>query len=241
VAESKARVTAAVAAGDRWAGDDGTTYPVELGQTWKVGPHLFVASDFMNSDELDKAIDRVDAPPTLVYSDPPWGQGLVNSFRTKAGLPHAAYRWEELYRRIADLGQSRGLPVFLEGSVILSRDGSKILSTMKHRSKQVNHYWPIEYANHAAAGLYYASDRPYPPELDAVLPGAHDRHTPAMVMAAYGPTGVVIEPCCGLGGTPYNAHLSGWGSINSELNVYRMSSALARLAKATGQEPERLS
>jgi hypothetical protein len=219
-----------------WArGDEGEAFPVKAGTVWQVGNHTLSCSDLMATQLFDGLVES--AGPTLVYCDPPWGQGLVNSFRTKAGLGPATYRWEQLYRRIANLGHSRFLPVWLEGSKIESRDGQKIFASMRGPAPRWDHYWPIEYASHSPAGLYYSGPGQYPEVLTDQLTGKHDRDTPALVMAAYAPTGVVVEPCCGLGGTPLNAERIGWASVCNEINPFRMSSSLVQLAKATGRDP----
>jgi len=223
---------------DHWAGRDGTTYQVEAGQVWAVGErHVFVCSDLMNSTLYDEQIAVGLTQPAIIYCDPPWGQGLVNQFRAKAGLPKANYRWEALYRRIADLGHARGLPVWLEGSVLESNDGKRIFGTMRPLEGQRNHYWQIEYGSHSPCGLYYSSTVPHPESLTPVLTGVHDQKTPGIVMAAYGSTGVVLEPCCGLGGTPVNAERAGWGSLCNEINPYRMSTAMSRVAQLSGSSP----
>lgn len=236
------QLTPDVQAGNRWAaGAEGEAFPVKDNQVWRVGDkHVLVCSDLMSSQLLDQWVNR--HPPTLLYCDPPWGQGLVNSFRTKAGLGKADYRWEQLYRRIATFGHARGIPVWLEGSAKEHRDGPVIPRTMAHpQTSQFDDYFPILYSNKSPAGLYYAADKPMPASLHTgTLAGQHDRKTPGIVMAGYGANGCVLDPSVGLGGTPVNAEKVGWSSLSNEMNPNRMSAALFRLGKLTKITPERI-
>lgn len=209
-------------------GKQGTRFPVAEEQVWKVGSHTFVCSDLMTSSLYFDVL--ADSPPTLVYCDPPWGNSLLNGFRTKAGKPKATYDWTLLYRRIAALATQYAVDCWLEGSKPSSRDGSQILPTMLnvHTAQ-----WEITYgsANHPA-GLYFSGAVPYPPSLTDALTGVNDIDTPRLVMQAYPPGGTVADPCSGRGNTSRQAHAAGWSSVLNEMNVNRMSAALARAEDA---------
>lgn len=222
-------------------GEEGQAFPVEPGQLWRCGNHLFYCSDLMASDGFDK-IAAVSAPGVL-YCDPPWGQSLLNGFRTKAGLGRAEHRWEDLYRRIADMGHSRDIPVWIEGSKPTSRDGLKIPATIKNlrRSTVYSASWEVTYYGKHVSGLYYASESPVPIHLNFSLTGMDDDHTPGEVMRHYGSTGVVMDPCAGRGQTSRQAELNGWHSVNNELNPPRVSAALTRMSVLISEQPERLS
>lgn len=219
-------------------GEAGERYPVEPEDIWRVGRHWIGCSDLMDSSLLDTMVAEYGI--TLLYCDPPWGQALVNGFRTKAGLGKASYRWEELYHRIAELGHSRRVPVWIEGSKQESRDGQKIPDTIAHReTREFDAYFPTTYYGRAPSGLYYAGTVPHPVDLDGVLEGMDDAHTPGTVMTAYEP-GIVVDPCLGLGGTAVAAERAGWASVCNEMSTYRTSGALAALAELVGEEPMKL-
>lgn len=216
----------------KWTyGEEGTAFPVRVGEVWRCAGHTFVCSDLMESRLLDTMLNG----PTIVYTDPPWGQALLNGFRTKAGLGKADYRWEALYERISTLAPD--VPLWIEGSKAEHRDGQKIPSTLTGR--KVHEYYEVKYYGKNPSGLYYGHSTPPPAHLKAALWGEDDDDTPGIVMAAYGRTGLVVDPCAGRGQTSRQAQNVGWVSVNNELNPNRVSAALSRMQKMTGEEPER--
>lgn len=220
-------------------GEAGEKYPVQFGDLWAVGDHWFMCSDLMDSRIFDETALELRTP-TLLYCDPPWGQALVNGFRTKAGLGKATYRWEELYARIAQIGHSRGIPVWMEGSKSESRDGQKIPGVIAHpRERGYPGYFGTTYFKTHPSGLYYAGTVPHPASLDGILEGVDDEETPGVVMSAYEP-GTVVDPCAGMGLTSRHAWKHGWGSVNNELSPFRMSAALDNLVMMTGLEAVRI-
>jgi hypothetical protein len=217
-------------------GVEGKAFPVQPGEVWSVGDHLFVCSDLMESEQFDQVLKGVT--PTILYSDPPWGQALLNGFRTKAGMEKASYSWNVLYREIAEIAIARGIPLWLEGSKPSSKDGAQIPETMGEYPHRWG--WEITYANKLPCGLFYAGREPVPPQLRSALLGMHDDHTPGTVMQAYGASGLVIDTCGGRGLTSREAHRVGWVSILNEMNPYRVSSSLYRAEKAGMGSPGRV-
>jgi hypothetical protein len=226
-------------------GKMGTAYPVARGQIWRVGNHLFVCSDLMESSLFEQQL--VDVKVGILYCDPPWGAALLNGFRTKAGLDKATHTWQELYRKIADFGHSRNAPVFLEGSVNTNRDGVKIPETMRI-TPGFEHYWEIKYYKKHPSGLFYSGGQPVIPSLvgpNNPLEHVDDDEVPSIIMDHYQRTyplisKVVIDPTTGMGATPLEAQRVGWSSINNELNPNRISVSLSRLVKMTGLPAERV-
>jgi len=219
-------------------GKEGTAFETAIGQVWEVGNHAFVCSDFMASSLFFDVLATKE--PTLVYSDPPWGQALVNGFRTKAGAEKATYTWQDLYSVIADIGRSRGIPIYLEGSKPDSRDGYQIPGTMEYPS---GHQWGwfVTYGKkNAPSGLYYSGLEPVPSALMSSLTDVNDIHLPQKVMEQY-PVGTVVDPCGGRGNTSRCAERLGWSSISNEMNVHRLSAALARFRNEFGIEPRLVS
>lgn len=222
-------------------GEDGERYPVEPGQIWRVGHHWFVCSDLMEPGQtFRKALTSGVLPePTLVYSDPPWGQGLANGFRTKAGLGRADYLWTDLYRECADFAEQFDVPLWVESSVASSAIGKavpEVISVLEHGTKTHRGYWGISYFGGNPSGLYYAYRSPAPA---VELEGLAGFKVVAKVLSAYRP-GVVLDPCSGLGGVPLEAQKAGWASVSNELAPHRVSKALSRVSLASGHEPERI-
>jgi hypothetical protein len=203
----------------RWDyGDEGRRFPVEPRDVWTVGAHWFACGDILDLDPI------LDSPVTLVYTDPPWQQGNVNSFRTKAGLPKAEHSWLDLYRRIVELAGDA--PCWIEGGV---RQAEQVQVVLPGPSTAM---FEITYYRKHPCVLHYSG--PVPPPVDPT--GVDDEHTPAHVLAAYEP-GLVLDLCAGRGLTARAAYKQGWDSFNVELGPHRVSAALARLSKATLTQP----
>lgn len=223
----------------KWTyGKEGERFDVQPGQVWQVTRrHIFVCSDLMESTLLDDWCEH--EKPTLMYTDPPWGQALVNGFRTKAGLQRATYTWQDLYRRVASIAHHYNIPIWAEASSEKHPDGPEVPFTLAAESHPYRDYVEIVYSRTKPCGLYYAGGSPASLELLDRLRGVSDWETPGIVMSAYD-AGVVIDPCAGRGMTSRQAEQEGWHSISNELNTNRMSAALSRMSEMVGTMPERI-
>jgi hypothetical protein len=199
-------------------GAEGRAYRVLPGTSWMCGRHLFTCVSAFEVTTLGAI--------TLVYSDPPWNQGNVNSFRTKAGLGRAEHTWLDLYSHARALAGVA--PCFLEGGV---RQAPEVQAMLAGRVpfRHVIRQWPITYYRRQRAVLHYTG--PDPGALDPS--GLDDDDTPVYVLARF-PAGTVGDPCAGRGLTSRAAEAAGWASVNTELHPARVSAALARLRAMTG-------
>jgi len=215
---------------------------VKTGEVWRCGGHAYMCSDLMEADPTGNRSHLADGSfpgwprPTLVYTDPPWGQALANGFRTKAGLDRAGYDWTDIYRSISTAAFLLGIPAWFEGPEASTRDGLKVPAAIMdgpgHRL-----YRRISYFGGNPSGLYYASPAIAPPRLELV--STEGFAVVRQVLECY-PPGVLLDPCSGLGGIPLVGERLGWMSVSNELNPARMGRALARMADATGATPERI-
>jgi hypothetical protein len=209
----------------------GRRYPVQTGQTWRVGRHLFVCGSMF----------ALPTPrPSLVYADPPWDQGLYKTFHTHAGLAEPSRPWTDLYRRIVFLAS--GAPCFIEGSTAQEPEVASILDGID--GAECYAAWPVRSQFRRWCVLHYSG-----PPLPAGLPdlaGLRDDETVAAILAAWPLTtgvplaqagGLVLDPCCGLGITSRAAERHGWRSVNYELHPQRMSRAMAQLPAAAELVP----
>lgn len=217
-------------------GKEGNAYPVKPGQVWKTGEHVFVCSDLLASKQLVSVIDQLEITPTLIYTDPPWNQSNVSSFRTKAGLSRTEDSYLDLYKMIGLLAQRYRVPVFAEGGTRQVKAVQSVLPGA-HRATA-----PITYYRKHPAVLHYAGDEPISSYLQGRLNSKDDDHTPGIVLGLthQGHFGVVLDPCAGRGLTARTAEKTGWTSITNELSPWRMSVAMHRLHKASGLTPERV-
>ena len=224
---------------ERWKyeGAGGRSYPVEPGQVWEVlsqgrtRSHIYACLDFM-SDEGTVRVEELlrQYPPTLLYCDPPWGQGLVNGFRTKAGLDKADYRWEDLYRRVIGY-VGREVPIWLESG---RREREQVLEILKGYDNVT--VFPATYYKRNPSLIYYAGE--VPPVVD--VSGMDDGDTPGVVMSRM-PHGRVFDPCAGLGGTAVHAARQGWSSLSIEMSPFRQSAGLFQLSGELGTVPTLIS
>lgn len=58
------------------------SYPIKPGEVWESQSGDKVMVGDLTKDNVKNLCESVD----LVYVDPPWGQGLLSGFRTKAGI-----------------------------------------------------------------------------------------------------------------------------------------------------------
>lgn len=221
----------------KWTyGKEGAAHPVEWGQVWRCGRHTFVCSDLMASD-LYRDVVANGERPSLVYSDPPWGQGLANGFRTKAGLDRATYSYIDIYARIAELAREYSVPMYLECGF---RERAAVGQAMAATDPQTQDIFDITYnLDGTPCVLHYAGPVPCPvprSEID----GIDDAFTPKIAMSFHDTSGLVLDPCGGIGYTATNAEEAGWSSLLNELHPNRVSVALERVRKMTGEKPERL-
>jgi hypothetical protein len=212
----------------------GLNYPVERGDIWQVGEHVYACLDFMSTDGHQRVQELLAVyPPTLLYADPPWNQGNVNAFRTKAGLARADYHWVGLYRRVVDYVPAH-LPVWLESG---QRERPRVLSDVLHRHHNVTVYdVTYNFSKPLPSLVYYAGPDPSPVDVT----GMEDLKIPGKVLTAY-PVGRVFDPCAGLGGTAKWAARLGWASLNIELSPHRVSAGLSAIAAILHAQPERIS
>jgi hypothetical protein len=218
---------------DAQHGDRARQFPVQVGDVWQIGDHIFCCSDLMDSFTFETLLEHY--PPAVVYTDPPWGQGLANTFRTKAGLAHATYSWKDIYHRVAQLGHRYDAPVWVEGSEISREFGAPVPSLISRPDGPTQRrYWTISYMGGKAAGLFYAGAVP-PPELTDLLPGFKGVR---QVLSYY--SGRVMDACSGLGGIALEAAKLGLPSINNELNPWRMSVALSQMSELLRKDPVKL-
>lgn len=210
-------------------GEEGRRYKVIPDSVWNVGNHVYVCSDIMESSVFDEVESG-----TLVYSDPPWGQGLANTFRTTAGFERATYDWKDIYRRVAGFAERQHIPLYVEGSSIDTKFGTPIPHLISRQEKTHRNYWDVTYFGGSRSGVFYSGLNPSPEEMD--LTGQKDFEMVTTVLEHY-PVGTVIDPCSGLGGIPLEAEKSGWSSFSNELSPFRMSRAMCRMEKLTGYKP----
>lgn len=219
---------------DDWKyGDAGDRIPVTLGTLWAAGPHLFACGDLTNPDHytalLNPARTAIQIP--LVYVDPPWNQGLMTGFRTKAQAPVSDLTFTEfIYTLLEPLSTLDPLPtILMEGSAVPKAMEAVSEAVASIPGLGVHHIWTITYYGDKPGLLYQLSG--------AIRPGANfhdmdDALTPAIAIEHYTePGNFVLDPCIGRGLTALAAQSLSRRCIGMELNPRRLAVTLDRLHK----------
>lgn len=219
-------------------GVEGRTYRVTPGSLWEVRGrqgtrHLFICGDLMASNMLENVVSIQEVTPTLTYCDPPWNQSNINAFRTKAALDKADHSYLDLYRRVIALAARYRTPLYLEGG---RREAAKVRDLLGGGPSRTT--WDITYYGKKPCVLHYSG--PTLPAGHPDLNGMDDEYTLGAILKSYAEPGTALDPCGGRGLVARHAESRGWSSVLHELNQYRVSAALSRLAAQTGHEPRRI-
>ncbi len=203
-------------------GDSWERYPIELGESWGL------------PDGSRVAVHNIYNPlPTwmradLLFVDPPWNLGNLNSFYTKAERVDYREDFDEfadiLFERITDIGP---VTAYIEiGNQAINDWQERLAILFPH----VQH-WPV---------LYY---RKHPTNL---LRGSHLAPTPLdftgidearciSILAEQENYTTIADPCMGQGLVGLAAYKSGHQFVGTELNKRRLAVLLDKLAKAGAQ------
>src|SRR5665811_2154350 len=65
-------------------GEAGDQYPLDFGDVVQIGPHIVACGD-LEKGQGEQCVEMVGRSD-IAYVDPPWNQGNISSFRTKAGV-----------------------------------------------------------------------------------------------------------------------------------------------------------
>lgn len=235
-----ARVTTVHGGKEVWKyGDAGDRYPVMEGDIWQVGEHIVACGD--NSRGASGELMDLYGAPDFIYSDPPWNQGNVNSFRTKAGLTHDTSGFASfLVPYTAAVTRSRG------GAMI--EMGVKELPTLdaamaSHGWQQVK-VWQIVYFGKkpCVMACYAPAGSPVLSKTFTGDPtGWDDTLTPGWSIEQLSKPGdVIYDPCMGRGLTAEFAVKLGRKARGTELHPRRLACTVEKLAKATGATPSKV-
>jgi hypothetical protein len=192
---------------------DYEAYPVTAGDTWSCGRHVF---------RCGSALDLTYLRATLIYCDPPFNQAVLRSFQRRAGVTPDG-TWQDIYAHIIRLGGDGHIPVFLESG---TRQAPEVAAMMPPGSVQ----WPITWASNLARTCVL-----HGPDVGDFT-GMDDYLTIVFALGFFTP-GLVADPCAGFGATAEAAEASGWSSFNVEPDGRRVSAALARMMRLTGEGP----
>ena len=182
-----------------------------------IGMHRIAQGDVQLGAVADvMGIDRA----TVVYSDPPWGEGNLRYWRTAAGDPQRP-RWGDFRGQwCASVAAAiePGASVFVEMGERWAEDFAANLAAV---GIVVTRRWTVQYGHPSRPNvLLYAG----PLLLADFDPSA--LNGPALpracVAAVARPGGIVLDPCCGKGYTARAAVAAGMHFRGVELNAKRL-------------------
>lgn len=204
-------------------GDSWEKYPIQDNQTWSHQASGSAVTVHDIRDRLPAHMSGID----MLYSDPPWNQGNVNSFVTKAGQSRYVRSFAEFLDALAGaIDQINPRVCYLEAG---KQHIGDVAAMLQQRWTTVDS-WLIRYYRKHPCYLLRAADTPAP----MIYTGMDDEDTPLAAIQAEGPTSVA-DLCTGRGLTLLAAHQCGLPFHGTELNKRRLAVAIER-ANAVGVE-----
>jgi len=207
-------------------GDSWERFPIEPGDVWGLPDGSLVAVH--NLFEPLPAWMRAD----LVFVDPPWNLGNLNSFYTKAGrrdyLRDFGQFADVLFQRISEIGPQ----------VAYIEIGNQAVADWRRRLEVLFpcvQHWPVTYYRRHPTNLLRGSQRgPTREDYTGMDESACIKH-----LAQVERYTCIADPCMGRGLVGEAAFLAGRRFVGTELNKRRLACLLDRLA-ARGARVQRL-
>lgn len=213
-------------------------YPVERGDTWRVGQHTFVCGDLVGDRSV--LMGRLaEAKPDFVYTDPPWNDRIATEFRYRSGADAEKKRVDSKALITSMLMLVRELK-----TVVLMEGGHK----MREMNRQaiadaggvIGDEWTITYTDRALPCALWVIDFRDNPSRDwPSFEGLNEIQSEDLAMKHYAPR-MVFDPFCGLGGTPSAANAFGCASLGHELSPFKLAEAIKRLVQESGQPASKI-
>lgn len=209
-------------------GYEGQAYPVKPNDVWRIGEHWFYCRDWFT-----QGLDLSRFPKCqMAYIDPPWNNGNVRAFYTKAGKQHPAGDFTVFITSLFSLTRAVAGDCFVEAG---KANVATLQVKLESMGADVLTVSPITYyKKHPCAVLQYIWH--VDTSMETVdLVGLDDESTPGRaITGCSNPGDYVLDLCAGRGLT--SRHAANWnrGSVNIELHPNRISAALARLSQQAG-------
>jgi len=208
----------------KWTyGDAWERYPIEPGQVWGLanGSRVAVHNIFEPLPAFMHAAD-------MLFVDPPWNLGNVNSFYTKAGRADYLDSFTDfadvLFQRLAEVGAQT---VYIEIGKQNADDWySRLAQLYPHRQR-----WPVVYYRKHPTWIIRGS-RPGPIDYDF---SGIDEAKCIEIIARIEEYQVMGDMCMGRGLVGMAAHKAGKPFVGTELNKRRLACLLDGVAKAGGE------
>ncbi len=201
-------------------GDAWEQYPIEPGEVWGVTATNSCVAVHNIFEPLPAFMRRAD----LLFVDPPWNKGNINSFYTKAGrsdyLDDFSIFEQVLFQRIAEIAPRT---CYLEVGFQAVDKWQAQLSTLYPHIQR----WDVLYYRRNPCHILRGSQVG---ELDFDYTGM-DEAKVIYTAGAIETYTVMGDMCMGLGLVGLSAHAAGKSFVGTELNKRRLANLLQSLAK----------
>jgi hypothetical protein len=151
----------------------------------------------------------------VIWTDPPWGQRMVNWFQTKLYKDTGVRVSRTIGEILSQLGRlsDNSKPLHVEYSVKGHQEVIRAMESHGHKLSYINE-------------LIQTNGRPYVLlSFNTQTPPSTDRGFEAVknTLLRYPSTGVVFDPFAGIGKTKKAVNAAGWTYIGGEINIQRLN------------------
>lgn len=208
-------------------GDAGDRLHVQVGDVWMVGPHIFACGDLEKGHA--KWLTHYCRVPMMAYTDPPWNEGNLKAFHTKAKQPYGL-TFRPFLEHLAEALKRVEGDIFIEMGTD-TRD--LLIEVMASAGAVLLNDWGIRYMKtHPCRLLQFAFNEEVPRLFNFNFTDMDDAETPlAAIRAVEWEGGCVFDPCLGLGTTAMAAAKAGSFCLGLELNPRRLAVSIDKIAK----------
>ncbi len=199
---------------------------------WTYGPHRVTNYDVFDDAWL-AMID--DENISMVYSDPPWGDGNMKYWRTinskTTGHDYNAHSFQQLIERLMTLAKRVERYMCIETGLRFVEQWEGVLANeFPYLEKK-----SLVYSSKNLPNVLFISGRlPIP---DIPCDGMKGYPIVKMVVSALAEKeAIILDPCCGMGYTAQAAIDTGMHFRGNEFNAARLEKTKERLQKAIGHD-----
>lgn len=199
-------------------GDAWEQFPIEPGQVWGIlanGSKVAVHDIF---DPLPQFMHTAE----LLFVDPPWNQGNLNAFYTKAGRDDYQ-EWKQftavLFRRIGEMSPAT---CYIEIGNQFVDGWHQLLSSLY----PVVQRWPVVYYRKHPTNIIRGGQSP----IDYDFTGIDEAKAIGVIGQVDG-RGVMADMCMGQGLVGMSAWAAGRPFVGTELNKRRLANLLQKLSR----------
>lgn len=199
-------------------GDAWEHFPIAAGQVWGLadGSRVAVHNLF---DPLPDFMMQAD----LVFVDPPWNLGNLNTFYTKAGRQDYQTSFtaftDKLFQRIAEIRPSA---CYIE----IGRQNVDDFARRLQDLYGMVQWWPVTYYRKHPTWIIRGGSTATPLDLTGI-----DEARCISIIAQSEEYKTIADPCMGRGLVGLAAHAAGKPFVGTELNPRRLAVLLQKLAQ----------